>query len=259
MEMKERYKSLVIIPAYNEERHIAYIVARIRWMNRCSEVLVIDDGSSDMTARKARFAGARVISHLFNMGYGVALQTGYKYAFEKDYDFLVQMDADGQHHPAYIPKMIDILEKKDADLVIGSRFIYGMMKGNTGLCRYSMDFSKRLGVMLFSFVTTKITGIRVTDPTSGYQALNRKAIGLFIQDFFPNDYPDSDMIITAHRSGLKVKEFPMIMFENRMGRSMHAGLKPVYYTFKMFLSLFMIHIRKRHMAALCQRSVFHGD
>ena len=238
-------KRLVVIPAYNEQQNIGQVIADIRESVEEIDIVVIDDGSNDDTALCAGRAGAMVIRLSSNMGYGVALQTGYKYAFERGYGCLVQLDGDGQHNPVYIDKLLDVIISQDADLVIGSRFREktSLEKGSSG--QYKAGIARKLGIRLFAFLTTKLVGIRVTDPTSGYQAFNRRVIAFFINDFFPCDYPDADVIVMAHRAGFKIKEIPVVMYERNNGVSMHSGIKPVYYVFKMFLSMFMTLIRKR--------------
>jgi len=245
MQNKPKVKNLAIIPAYNESEKIGQVVSEIRKSAEDIDVLVIDDGSTDKTAHYARDAGARVIRLSSNMGYGVALQTAYKYAFERRYNYLVQLDGDGQHNPAYIPEMLKRVVAGEADLVLGSRFIEKTAPDGSPLPRYKASKARKLGIDLFAFLTTKLIGFKVTDPTSGYQAFNDRVIAFFTEDFFPCDYPDADVIVMLHRAGFKIKEFPMFMFKRENGQSMHNGLKPVYYVFKMFLSMFMTLLRKK--------------
>ncbi len=245
MEKKDPQKILVLIPARNEEGKIGQIITKVKELNKKMDVLVIDDGSTDRTAQNARESGAKVIRHSCNMGYGVALQTGYKYANERGYDYLVQLDGDGQHDPIYIPELLDFVMSGKADLVLGSRFLKEFEKEKSALSKNRTGVARKTGIDLFAYLATKIIGFQITDPTSGYQAFNREIISFFTQDFFPCDYPDADVIVLVHRAGFTIKEFPMIMYERNNGRSMHSGLKPIYYVFKMFLSLFMTLIRKR--------------
>ena len=238
-------KKLVIIPAHNEQENIGQVVTRIRELDIGMDVVVIDDGSTDRTARHARLAGAKVIRLSSNMSYGVALQTGYKYAFERGYDYLVQLDGDGQHDPSYIPELFRQVMTEKTDMVIGSRFIKEKTQNKPSLPKYKTGIPKKFAITLFAFLTTKLVGLKVTDPTSGYQAFNRRVIAFFTQDFFPCDYPDADVIVIVHRAGFRIKEYPMIMLERDSGISMHSGLKPIYYVFKMFLSMVMTLLRKR--------------
>lgn len=242
MQNKPNIKSLAIIPAYNECEKIGQVVSGIRKSEKNIDVLVIDDGSTDKTAHYARAAGAKVLRLSSNMGYGVALQTGFKYACEREYDFLVQLDADGQHDPAYIPEMLKVVMAGEADLVLGSRFLD---KTTPDESKYKAGKARKLGMVFFAFLTTKLIGFKVTDPTSGYQAFNKRVMAFFTQDFFPSDFPDADVLVMLHRAGFKIKEFPMIMSKRENGKSMHDGIKPVYYVFKMLLSMFMTLLRKK--------------
>lgn len=238
--MKDRNKkTLVIIPAFNEEKNISRVIARIRQIPLPLEILVIDDGSSDRTAEVVGKSRAKVVSLPFNLGYGAALQTGYRYALENNYDYVVQLDGDGQHDPGYIPELLRIVEAGEADLVLGSRFL--KKDGNHG---YRAGIARKLGIGLFGSITSLMIGQRITDPTSGYQALNRRVVEYCTGDAYPSDYPDADVIIMLHRAGFKMREISVVMFENNTGKSMHSGLNPLYYIFKMFLSIFMTILRR---------------
>lgn len=245
MKNKPNTKSLVVIPAYNECKKISLVISGVRKAKDNMDILVIDDGSADKTAHHAKAAGAKVVRLSSNMGYGTALQTGFKYAYEREYDFLVQLDGDGQHDPAYIPDMLQMVISGEADLVLGSRFLNKTAPDGYPMLRYKTDKARKLGILLFSFLTTKLIGSKVTDPTSGYQAFNKRVITFFTHDFFPCDFPDADVIVMLHKAGFKIKEFPMLMFKRENGKSMHSGIKPVYYVFKMFLSMFMTLLRKK--------------
>jgi glycosyltransferase involved in cell wall biosynthesis len=227
---------LVIIPAYNEEKRIAAVVAGVYDVVPEAVVVVINDCSRDATAAAARHAGAVVVSHPFNMGYGAAIQTGYKYARDKGYDFLVQLDADGQHDPACIPELLAPVLAGKADICIGSRFL-----GNS----YRPPLARRAGMAIFRRIVTIATGASITDTTSGFQAFNRDVICFFATDIFPVDYPDADMLITLHRAGFRMTEVPVRMYENSDGKSMHSGLKPLYYMFKMLLSICVTLMREK--------------
>lgn len=230
-------KKCIIIPVFNEEENIASVIAGIKNQTD-ADIIVIDDGSKDFTAERAGKAGAFVIRHPFNMGYGVALQTGYKYAVKKKYDFLLQIDGDGQHEPNAIPEFFKQIESDKRDVVLGSRFL--------GEGNYKAGVLKTIGIGLFSFIIQVICGERITDPTSGYQCLNRKVFTFFTQDSFPCDYPDANIIIMLLRMGFTIKEIPVVMDVNPAGRSMHKGFFTlVYYFFKVFLSIFIALIREK--------------
>lgn len=245
MESNYSKKTLAIMPAYEEQESIGSVLKKIRQVDKHIDILVIDDGSKDRTTNVSRLYGATVIRHSSHMGYGVALQTGYKYAFERGYDYVVQLDADGQHDPVYIPEVLKAVMSGEADLVLGSRFLQEASPRELPSRQHTPGIARKLGISLFARLTTLLVGFRVSDPTSGYQSLNRQIISFFIRDFFPCDYPDADVILMAHRAGFTIQEVPIVAHKRYEGKSMHGGLKPAYYTFKMFLSIFMTLLRKR--------------
>jgi hypothetical protein len=226
---------LLIIPAYNEGKAIAGVIGRARQALPGADVLVVNDGSRDDTAAIARQAGAAVVSHPFNMGYGVAIQTGYKHAVARGYDYVVQMDGDGQHDPAFIPPLLAPLLAGETDFVIGSRFLE---PGS-----YTPPLLRRLGMGFFRFIIRLVTGQRLTDPTSGCQAFSAEVARFFATEVFPCDYPDADMLIMLHLAGFRIRELPVKMYANDQGVSMHKGLKPLYYVFKMLLSILVTLLR----------------
>ncbi len=236
-------RTLVLIPAYNEGARIGSVIKGLKERYPLVDVLVIDDGSSDGTRRKAMEAGVRVISHPFNLGYGAALQTGYKCALGKGYEVLVQMDGDGQHDPSFIGDLLAVIENGEADIAIGSRFLQaGGIEPDQQ--PYRPPLLRRWGMQLFGTIASIIIGQGVTDPTSGYQAMNRRVLEWVSSDKFPFDYPDADVIIMLHRAGFRIREVPVRMYENPDKKSMHSGWKPIYYVFKMFLSILVTLMRK---------------
>jgi len=230
---------LVIIPAYNEGKKIGQVVASIRAELPEAEILVINDGSRDNTAEEASIAGAIALTHPINMGYGVTIQTGYKYAFENGYDFVAQIDGDGQHDPAYLAKLLQPVINGETDLSVGSRF--------REVESYRPSFSRRLGILFFRKLVSVIIGREITDPTSGYQAMNRDVIRFFTSDVFPCDYPDADVLVSLNLAGFRIREVPVRMFANAEGKTMHSGMKPLYYMFKMCLSIFVTLLRNRSL------------
>jgi glycosyltransferase involved in cell wall biosynthesis len=232
-------KTLILIPAYNEGARIADVVKAVHGVVPDYDILVVNDGSRDNTAAAATSAGATVVSHPFNMGYGVAIQTGYKYAYANGYDFLAQIDGDGQHDPAYLQKLLAPVMAGESDFAIGSRFLE--------VASYDPSLARRIGMAFFRKIVSLVTGTRITDSTSGYQAFNREVIRFFTTEVFPCDYPDADMLITLHLAGFSIKELPVRMYARAEGKSMHSGLKPLYYIFKMFLSIFVTLIRSRRL------------
>ncbi len=229
-------KILVIIPAFNEQEQIGPVVQQVKRKIPQAQILVVDDGSSDQTEQRALTSGAKVVSHPFNMGYGAALQTGYKYAVKYSFDFVLQMDGDGQHDPRYLPILLKGVEEGTTDVIIGSRFL--------GEGEYRSPWLRRIGIRLFGIIASRLCGQKITDPTSGYQALNRQAVEFCARDSFPRDYPDADVLVMLHRAGLRIQEVPVCMTHNSRGRSMHNGLKPLYYIYKMFLSIALNLVRQ---------------
>lgn len=236
--MKTFKGGLVVIPAYNENERIGIIIDKINDSVSDIDILVVDDGSTDDTAETVRNHGAEVISLPFNLGYGAALETGYKYAYENCYRYIAQMDADGQHEPKCISDLLKPLKEDKADLVIGSRYLKD--------CGYKTTFARKIGTIIFSKIATFLSKKKITDPTSGFQAMNRKVIEFFVNGFYPTDYPDADVLILLNRLGFRILEIPVIMYSNEKNKkSMHSGIfKPLYYNFKMFLSIIMVYLRK---------------
>lgn len=213
------------MPAYNEEAGISPVIRAIRASAPDLDVLVVDDGSRDQTAAVARQEGATVVSHPTNLHYGAALLTGYRYALQEGYPYLVQVDADGQHDPASILTVLEALEN-GADLVLGSRFLHPES--------YRPPLSRRLGIALFSRVARWVAGHPITDATTGFQGLSRRLFGFYAtQGHFPHDYPDANMIVRASRAGFRIVEVPVRMHTAVREGGMHAGLKPLWYVFKM--------------------------
>jgi glycosyltransferase involved in cell wall biosynthesis len=228
---------VVLIPAYNEAPRVAHLIGRVRESCPQYDIVVINDGSVDETSHEAQSAGAVVLSHPFNLGYGVAIQTGYKYALAKDYDFVVQMDGDGQHDPACINSLLAPVLSGETDYCLGSRFL--------DVGSYEPSLTRKAGMIFFRWLVSALIKTRITDSTSGFQAFNRRVICYFSTEVFPCDYPDADMLITLHRAGFRILEVPVRMHANATGKSMHAGWRPLYYMFKMLLSIFVTLLRKK--------------
>lgn len=233
--MKVKERVLVIIPAYNEEGRIGATISGIR---KCTgaDIIVISDGSVDNTVNEGKGSGAEVIELPFNLGYGAALQTGYKYALVRGYRYAVQMDADGQHDPAYILPLVDAVRSGSVDVAIGSRFL--------GEGDYRPTTIKKIGMMFFRMIASLITGQKITDPTSGFQALNQKVMNFYASDAYPVDFPDADVLVMLHRKGISFREIPVRMNHSTKKKTMHSGFVPIYYLFKMVLSIFVTMLRK---------------
>ncbi len=220
---------LCVIPAYNESGSVGDVVRGVRAY--LDDVLVINDNSLDGTAQEAAEAGARVASLPVNLGYAAAIQTGYMVAVREGYDFVVQLDADGQHQPKDIPNILNPVLQGAYDVAVASRYLNDES--------YKTSFCKRTGQRLFAAVAGHYTGRPVTDPTSGYQAMTREVFSIYAQGFFPDDYPDADLIIALGRMGFSVTEVGVRM-KHCNGHSMHSGLgKGMYYIYKMTLAIYI--------------------
>lgn len=226
---------MLLIPAYNEQRHLPAVLEAVAHAALGYEVVVVDDGSSDATASVAQRLGARVISHPFNLGYGAALQTGYKAALAAGAPLVVQMDADGQHDPALIPRLVGPIERGEADLVLGSRFLE---PGG-----YRMGRLQTIGRLFFRLLARLFT-LEVTDPTSGFQAMNRAVLEMYAEDFYPSDYPDVDVLLDAHRRGLLVREVSVTMSAGARASTLHGGLRDLSYVYRMLLSVLAATARR---------------
>lgn len=224
---------LIVIPVHNEAASLGAVLAETRLAAPGAAILVVDDASSDESAAIARAAGAAVVSHPFNLGYGAAIQTGFRYAAAHRYRRLVQLDGDGQHPPREIPRLLAELGR--ADLVIGSRFL--------GRGSYPVGPVRRLGMRLFSAAASLATGRRVTDASSGFQALNERLLRFLASQPYPSDFPDADTLIWLHRAGFRAVEVPVEMLPRRSGRSMIGSGRSVYYVFKMLLSILVTLLR----------------
>ncbi|AGK97139.1 glycosyltransferase family 2 protein [Clostridium pasteurianum] len=221
-------KHLVIIPAYNEGQNIYNVVKNI--INSTSEfdIVVINDGSKDNTYFEAKKAGAKVLNLSSNLGVGGAVQTGYLYAYDNNYDVAVQIDGDGQHCSEDLLKLLEEIKRNEVDMVIGSRFI--------GEGHYKPSLFRSIGIKYFSKLVSYLCKISYYDTTSGYRIVNRKAIEHFI-NYYPQDYPEVETIVYAVKNGLKVKEILVNMNKRQGGKSTITPLKSIYYMIKVTLAL----------------------
>src|SRR5579863_2669909 len=164
-------RRVAIVPAYNEEIAVPRVIDELRALDPGIDVVVVDDGSVDRTAAVAAAKGARVLRLPFNLGIGGAVQTGFRFAFENDYDLAVRVDGDGQHDPSQLARVLEPVLRGEADIAIGSRFASD--EGG-----YRSSRARRVGIRLLASVVSRIVGQRVTDTTSGFQAVNREGIAL---------------------------------------------------------------------------------
>jgi glycosyltransferase involved in cell wall biosynthesis len=228
-------KLLVIIPAYNEEGSVGKVIEEVKIHLSQVDILVVNDGSADLTSEKAKSSGATVVDLPFNLGIGGAMQAGYKYAWAKGYDIAIQVDADGQHDPKEIPKLLHALKEKRVDMVIGSRFL--------GDSEFKSSMTRRMGISVLSKVISTIARQKITDPTSGFRAVNRKAIRLFASDY-PQDYPEPEVVVLLHQCGLKMGEVPVGMSKRYSGESSITKIRSIYYMVKVLLAIFVDCFKK---------------
>jgi len=233
-------KILVIVPAFNECGNIGRTVEEIRRAALSVDILVVDDGSLDETAQEARQAGGSVVSLPFNLGIGAAVQTGFQYAQQHQYDIAVQIDGDGQHDAGYLGKIIGPIVYDQGDMVIGSRFLE-----NTG--GFQSSFGRRLGINFFVHLINGLTGVKINDPTSGFRAYNKKMIALFA-DYYPHDFPEPEAVVVAQQDCARIMEVAVIMRPRGAGSSSIRYFKTLYYMAKVTLAILLHMIRQRRKA-----------
>jgi glycosyltransferase involved in cell wall biosynthesis len=227
---------VAVVPAWNESGAIGGVVDEIKAVDPSIDVVVVDDASTDDTARVAEQRGAVVLRLPFNVGIGGAVQTGFRYALDEGYVLAVRLDGDGQHDASEIPKILAPVESGDADLVIGSRFV-----DDSG--SYRPPLARRLGIRVFARLVSLLGGQRVTDTTSGFVALSRTGIELFAQEF-PHDYPEVEATLVALRSGLRVAQVQVDMRERTTGSSSITFVRSLYYIVKVMLALLVASLRR---------------
>lgn len=230
-----KFKSLIIIPAFNEESNIVNTVKNIKKYKKDFDYIIINDGSTDNTAEICNKNKFNVINLPINLGIGGAVQTGYKYAFNNGYDFAIQMDGDGQHDPEFLSLMKKTMLETDANMVIGSRFI-----NKEG---FQSSTARRIGIRWFTFLIKLLTRKTITDPTSGLRMVGKKGIALFAKDY-PKDYPEPETNVAMICNGYKIVEIPVVMKERIGGISSISVKKAVYYMVKVTLSIILEKIRK---------------
>jgi glycosyltransferase involved in cell wall biosynthesis len=225
---------LIVIPAYREEKKIGAVVSAVRERFRY-DVLVVNDGSPDGTSAAARDAGATVLDLPCNLGIGGAVQTGFIYARGHGYEAVVRLDGDGQHDPNDIPRLLEPVQRGEADAAIGSRFL--------GETEYRGSIPRIFGIGFFRVLVNLFTGYRVTDPTSGFFAINRRLFE-FYSAHYPSDFPEVDAYILMHRMKARAVEVPARMYEREEGKSSITPLRAMYYMVKVTLSFLINCIRR---------------
>jgi glycosyltransferase involved in cell wall biosynthesis len=246
-------RTLVFIPAWNESASIGAVVADVHRHLPAADVLVVDDGSTDATTARARQSGVLVATLPFNQGLGAALQTGYLYALREGYDFCAHLDADGQHPPAEVARLLAEVEADRADLVIGSRYakqpeplpgVAMEMEGED----YKATWTRTIGINVFRVFLTLATRQRFTDTTSGMRAANRRVMSLFSENYSP-DFAEIESLQLAVREGLRVEEVPVRMLERTGGTSFLTPLRSAFFIFKGLIVILVGLFKPRHAEA----------
>jgi len=224
-------KVLIIVPAYNESQAIKSTIKEIKSFFSYVDILVVDDGSTDTTRQEAIKEGVMVVSLPFNLGIGGAIQTGFKFAYEKGYSIAVQIDGDGQHDAHYLSKLLELAIDNKYDMVIGSRFI----ENNKG---FKSSIARRAGIRFFSWLIGALTKTYVADPTSGFRVYSKKMINIFAR-YYPHDFPEPEAIVVARRYNAKIKEVAVQMRERKTGYSSIRYLKTLYYMIKVTFAIML--------------------
>lgn len=228
-------KSIVIIPAYNEEKSIVKTVQDICEHAPEFDYVIINDCSTDHTLSVCREHHLHVLNLPVNLGIGGAVQTGFLYAYKNGYDYAIQFDGDGQHDAKYLQEMCDYMIEQNADMLIGSRFLEKEGFQSTGM--------RRFGIRYFSALIKLLTGQKITDPTSGMRMINRDILAMYSESY-PKDYPEPESVVAIINSGKKVMEYPVIMRKRMEGTSSISPLKSIYYMIKVSLAIFLEMLRK---------------
>ena len=228
-------RSLVVIPALNEEASIAQVVKEVREALTDAHIVVVDDGSTDRTGELARAAGADVISLPFNIGVGGALRAGFRFAQRFGYQTVVQVDGDGQHDPTEVPRLFAALE--GVDIVIGARF--------AGAGDYAVKGARKLAIGLLARSLSKRTGVKLTDTTSGFRAFNRHAVDVFARDY-PAEYLGDtiEALLIASKAQLRVAQVPVHMRPRSGGTPSHQRIKSAIYLGRVLLALAISPLRR---------------
>lgn len=238
--MSDVAKGLVIVPAFNEEASLRLVLSELCDHVPDFDVVVVNDGSTDATAAIARETGCPVLDLPFNLGIGGAVQTGFRYAIERDYSVAVQVDSDGQFPIDQIQRLAGLVLDEGWDMVIGSR--------NLTHTSYDGSLSRRIGNLVLSRLCSVLTGQKITDSTSGFRAYSRRALE-YLVDYYPTDYPEPEAIVFLARRGFRVREETVNMRPRQGGASSIGGVKPLYYMLKVTLALMLNVFKEKPKAA----------
>lgn len=233
-------KVLLIIPAYNEQENILSTVKKIEDYSKEIDYIVINDGSTDNTEKILTENKINHIKLVNNLGIGGAVQTGYKYAYENNYDIAIQFDGDGQHDVNYVPNICESIINGQADMCIGTRYL------DKTESKFQSTFMRRLGAKIISIFIRIFTGKKITDPTSGFRAVNKNVIEEFSKNY-PTEYPEPESTVSLLVNGYRVQEAPVSMNERSGGVSSIRFFKTVDYMIKVVLAIIIdsISFRRR--------------
>jgi glycosyltransferase involved in cell wall biosynthesis len=243
-QIRSQKRVLAVIPAYNEEQTIAAVISEINEHLPDAKIIVIDDSSTDTTLQAAEELGVAVIRLPINLGIGGAVQTGFLYAAQHGWDYVLQIDGDGQHPASEAHKILDIVTSGEADVAVGSRFLERGGSRSTA--------SRRLGIRLLRYMSRMTSGVSIMDCTSGFRAYNRRAVA-FLEDFYPSDYPEVETITRLARNGFRIAEVSVTMRERQGGRSSIKLTGALYYMVKVTLASFISRFRT-HPQSLPRKS-----
>jgi glycosyltransferase involved in cell wall biosynthesis len=227
-------KCLILIPAFNESQSVGKLVRRLSRLLPGFDILVIDDGSTDDTVRQVPH-NTTVVSLPFNLGIGGAMQTGYRFAALNNYDIAIQVDGDGQHRPSEVRKLVDALQTTGADLIVGSRFLVQKT--------FVQSVTRMTGIRVLSTWIRILCGLKITDCTSGFRAVNRRVI-LAYAHWYPEDYPEPEVVLLLHRSKFRVIEIPARMRRRMYGKSSISLARGLFYVLKVSICLLLDMVRE---------------
>lgn len=232
----DRKKVLAVVPCLNEARNVQKVISDISRSAPFADILVVDDGSTDSTAYIAGASGALVISHKRNMGIGATVRTGMSFALKAGYQYVVQVDGDRQHDARYMRQMISMLEGGEVDVVVGSRFL--------GAAGYRPPLPRMAGIKMLAWIVTKATGQIATDTTSGFRAINRRAL-CFLVNNYPDDFAEPESLVLMALAGVRWSEIPVAMRPRENGTSSIRGIVPAWYMVKVIGCITMDTLRLR--------------
>ena len=235
-------KVLIIIPCFNEEKSIITLLLELLAIDSLNEyhvsIAVVNDGSVDKTAEvveQFRKTNLVLLDLPVNLGIGGAVQTGFKYALENDFDIAIQVDGDGQHPPAEISKLLNVYQETQCNIVIGSRFIAKQGFQSSGL--------RRMGIFYLRWLNKIFTQIDIYDITSGFRLFDKKAIELVARNY-PDEYPEPESLVIFAKAGFSIVETPVIMKSRQSGKSSIRYFSQLYYMIKVTIAMFFSYIRK---------------